>query len=73
MWNLVKTITSAQENLHLHSDDWHRTVYIDTLGVQTTDFDIDDATKEKLIQSGYDHTKAYFEWFDDQSNQVKNR
>ncbi|MBN2793935.1 MAG: patatin-like phospholipase family protein [Clostridia bacterium] len=73
MWHLIKTITGAQENLHLHSDDWHRTVYIDTLGIQTTDFDISDEMKQKLVDSGYEHTKAYFEWFDDQTNEVENR
>jgi NTE family protein len=36
-------LLNAQENQHLHSDDWHRTVYIDTLDVKTTDFEISSA------------------------------
>ncbi|RMF17754.1 MAG: patatin, partial [Gammaproteobacteria bacterium] len=42
---LVKTVLSVQDNQHLHSDDWHRTVYIDTLGVGTTDFGLTDEKK----------------------------
>ena len=39
---LIDTILNAQQNTHLHSDDWARTVYIDTLGVNTTDFNLKD-------------------------------
>jgi NTE family protein len=63
--NLVKTLLEAQSNQHLHSDDWHRTIYIDTLGVRTTDFDLDDKTKRALIKSGRTHTEEYFKWYDD--------
>src|SRR5206468_10408906 len=35
---LVATVMSSQDSQHLHGDDWHRTIYIDTLGVSTTDF-----------------------------------
>jgi NTE family protein len=60
---LIKTLIDAQQaNSHLESDDWKRTVYIDTLGVGTTDFDISDHKKDKLIQSGYDCAKKYFAW-----------
>ena len=60
---LIKTLIDAQQdNAHLESDDWKRTVYIDTLGIGTTDFDISDHKKDKLIQSGYDCAKKYFAW-----------
>ena len=49
---LVSTIMESQANRHLHSDDWHRTIYIDTLGVKTTEFDLSDAKKKKLEESG---------------------
>lgn len=39
-WALAKSILNAQNNQHLHSDDWHRTVHINTIGVNTTDFDL---------------------------------
>jgi NTE family protein len=54
----------AQDSRHLQSGDWHRTVYINTLGVGTTDFDLDDETKAKLEASGQAGTEQYFEWYD---------
>ncbi len=66
-WALVKTILAIQNSMHLHSDDWHRTVYIDTLGVGTTDFDVSTAKKNALIRSGRQHTERYITWFDDLS------
>ncbi|MDH4081430.1 MAG: patatin-like phospholipase family protein [Nitrospira sp.] len=61
---LVTTIFESQGNQHLHSDDWQRTVYIDTLGVGTTDFDISQKQKDALRKSGRNGTIAYFQWFD---------
>ncbi|NIQ97093.1 MAG: patatin-like phospholipase family protein [Desulfuromonadales bacterium] len=70
---LVDTVLNAQESQHLHSDDWQRTVYIDTLGVKTTDFDLDDARKAALVQSGKTHTEKYFAWYDDPSSRPANQ
>jgi NTE family protein len=61
---LFKTALNAQKMGHLHSDDWHRTIYIDTLGIGATDFNIDQAKKERLLKSGEDHTRSYFKWFE---------
>lgn len=61
---LVGTIMDAQANQHLHSDDWHRTVYIDTLGVSTIDFGLGAAKKRALVDSGRTHTETYFNWYD---------
>ena len=61
---LVKTILSAQMNQHVHGDDWQRTIYVDTLGIKTTEFDLSPTQKRKLIQSGRDGVKNYFEWYD---------
>ncbi len=63
-WALVKTLMNAQENNHLHGDDWQRTVYIDTLGVGTTDFDLTDERKAALVESGDKGVKDYFAWYD---------
>lgn len=41
--------------------DVARTVDIDHLGVEATDFEIDNATKNKLIQSGWDATLAFLQ------------
>jgi NTE family protein len=64
---LYRTFRNTQQSVHLHSDDWERTIYIDTLGVGTIDFDLDDAKKEELIKSGYDCTLSYFDWYDSQN------
>lgn len=67
---LIRTTLNIQENTHLHSDDWHRTIYIDTLGVGTTDFAIDAAKRDALVASGHSHTQDYFAWFDDPDAEV---
>jgi NTE family protein len=72
-WALIDTVLDAQSSQHLHSDDWQRTVYIDTLGVSTTDFDLDGETKLKLVESGLTHTKRYFDWYDDPTSTPANR
>jgi NTE family protein len=61
---LVKTILNAQNNTHLHSDDWQRTVYIDSLGVGTTDFELSDKKKKELVHSGATGVIDYFKWYD---------
>ncbi|MDP4912649.1 MAG: patatin-like phospholipase family protein [Pseudomonadales bacterium] len=66
-WALIHTVLEAQQGAHLHNDDWARTVYIDSLGVGTTDFDLADARKKALIQSGKDGVTEYFAWYDDAS------
>ncbi|MFX0202520.1 MAG: patatin-like phospholipase family protein [Candidatus Hodarchaeota archaeon] len=71
--NLLKTIMDAQANSHLHSDDWQRTIYIDTLGVKTTEFKITDAKKRALVESGRRGTEHYFNWYDDPTNKPANR
>ncbi|MCR4681545.1 MAG: patatin-like phospholipase family protein [Bacteroidales bacterium] len=60
---LVSTLIDFQNNAHLHSDDWQRTVYIDTLGVKSIDFGLSDAKKTELVESGKCHTEAYLEWY----------
>lgn len=70
---LISTIMESQSNSHLHSDDWQRTIYIDTLGVSTTDFGISKAKKKKLRESGRKGTDAYFEWYDDANTTAVNK
>lgn len=70
---LISAMMNAQENTHLHGDDWARTVYINTLDVGTTDFDLSDSTKQALIEEGIRGTEAYFKWFDDQAQAPVNR
>lgn len=65
-WALIHTVIEAQQNTHLHSDDWSRTVYIDTIGVSTTDFDLPDSKKKALVESGRKGTLEYFKWYDNE-------
>lgn len=65
-WALIQTILNSQLSVHLHSDDWARTVYIDTIGVSTTDFDLPDSKKKNLVKSGKDGAEEYFKWFDNE-------
>ena len=70
---LIGALMNAQENMHLHSDDWARTVYINTLDVGTTDFDVSDTTKQALIEEGIRGSEKYFGWFDNQAEIPVNR
>ena len=63
---LISTIYGLQDNTHLHGDDWQRTIYIDTLGVGTTDFSLSTSRKQALFESGRKSTEAYFEWYDNE-------
>ena len=49
------------------------TFYIDTLGVGNTDFDLSDAMKKRLEQSGRKGAEAYFSWYDKKKSQPANR
>jgi NTE family protein len=70
---LIRAILNSQDSGHLHGDDWQRTIYIDTLGVKTTDFDLSDERKQALIDSGEQHTARYFTWYDDPNQRPVNR
>lgn len=61
---LVATTLNVQESMHLHSDDWQRTIYINSLGVKTTEFDLSTKMKNALVRSGKSCTEDYFEWFE---------
>ncbi len=57
--HLVATIMDMQNALHLKSHDSERTVYIDSLGVGATDFDLSDKKKAELVESGRKAMAAY--------------
>ena len=60
---LLNTLIDFQRNTHLHSDDWQRTIYIDTLDVKATDFDLSNERKTALLESGRKYTLSYLEWY----------
>lgn len=63
-WNLITTLMENQDITHLTGDDFDRTIYIDSLDVSATDFEIDYDTKMKLIDSGRVGTIEYFKEYD---------
>lgn len=67
---LIKTVLAVQDSQHLHEDDWHRTVYVDTLGIGSTDFDLSDSRKKELVTSGKKATEAYLSWWSDESQDL---
>ncbi len=70
---LISAFMNVQENQHLHSDDWQRTLYINTLDVNTTDFNLSDAKKDDLIQEGIKGAENYFQWFENPEKSPVNR
>jgi NTE family protein len=70
---LITAMMQVQENQHLHSDDWQRTLYINTLDVKTTDFNLSDDKKAALLQEGIKGAENYFQWFEDPEQTPVNR
>jgi NTE family protein len=70
---LLQALMNAQENQHLHADDWQRTIYVNTLDIGTTDFDLSAQKKQLLLSQGIDGAETYFRWFEDPSETPINR
>jgi NTE family protein len=70
---LLQALMNAQENGHLHADDWQRTIYINTLDVGTIDFDLKDDKKDLLLRQGVSGAETYFKWFEDPAEAPVNR
>ncbi len=60
---LVGFAIDMANHAHLEEADWHRTVFIDSLGVSTTDFGIDEKQRLALIASGQSGAENYLQWF----------
>lgn len=61
---LVGFMHSVANKKHLHKNDWNRTVFIDTLDVNTTDFDLSGSKIKSLIESGKNGVVNHFQWRD---------
>ncbi len=59
---LLNTALASQDSAHLHSDDWHRTIYINTHDISTLDFNLDKAQKTALMKWGEEGAETYFKW-----------
>ena len=62
---LVGYMGDLANRMHLHQNDWHRTIFIDDFGVGTTEFSLSDAKRDRLIANGRQGVLDYFKWFDD--------
>ncbi len=57
---LVNFIMESANKRHLHKSDWDRTIFIDTLGVGTTEFGISKKRADALVESGRQGVRKYF-------------
>jgi NTE family protein len=60
---LVGYMGDMANKMHLHNNDWQRTIIIDAGGVKTTEFDLSDDKVKMLVQNGQQGADAYFQWF----------
>jgi len=61
---ILNFLMDYANKVHLRSSDWNRTIFIDTLDVKTTQFDLPKEKIDALIKSGKENTVKYFEWRD---------
>ena len=61
---LINFMMETANTKHLKSNDWNRTIFIDTLNVKTTQFDLSDDEINGLLTSGKVCTENYFKWRD---------
>ena len=62
---LISYMGDMANRLHLHKNDWDRTIFIDASGVGTTEFGLSDAKTQMLINNGRSGVVDYFKWFED--------
>jgi NTE family protein len=61
---LAAAFLNVQNNSHLETEDWHRTIYVNTRHINGFNFNIDRPTKECLVEAGRQGVKDYFNWYD---------
>lgn len=57
---VISSLMNVQDNYFRDEDDWIRTIFIDTLGVTTTDFNISIKKKSELFNSGWIGAEKFF-------------
>jgi NTE family protein len=60
---LVGYMGDMANKMHLHKNDWDRTILLDAGGVKTTEFDLSVDKVAMLVQNGRDGATKYFQWF----------
>ena len=64
MMSLFTTMLEAHDKAYIDKANFERTVGIPTMGIQTTQFDIDDAEKNMLLRSGQEAAIDFFKTWD---------
>ncbi len=59
---LVTYMRQMAGKLHIHKNDWNRTITIDTTGVGVTEFDISNKKIEQLVANGKAGVVRHFDW-----------
>ena len=62
---IVGYMGDMANKLHLHENDWHRTIALDAAGCKATAFDLPKEKVDLLLQNGIQGATKYFEWFND--------
>jgi NTE family protein len=62
---MVGTMTSYRDAMHIDREEVRaRTIFVDTMGVKATDFDLDATTQNALFDSGVEAAKGFLETWD---------
>src|SRR4051795_241794 len=61
---ITQTVVEAHDRLYVEKANFARTIPIPTLGIGTTEFDIDEERIRALYQSGYDAASAFLDTWD---------
>lgn len=59
---LLGFMMESANKSHLHKNDWNRTVFLNTLGVKTTDFNLSKEKINALINEGEKGVIEHFKW-----------
>lgn len=70
---LVNTMMEAHDNAYIDRANFKRTIGIPTMGIRTTQFDINDDDKKLLLRSGQEAAISFFKnWnFDNHNNEFR--
>jgi NTE family protein len=69
-WALVTFIRAIANKVHLHKNDWARTIFIDVgEEIGYTDFDLSKEQQQFLSDRGREGVRKYFEWLVSQKGQ----
>jgi NTE family protein len=62
---LMGFVNDMANRLHLHQNDWHRTIFVETGTIRTTQFNLSQYQIQMLIANGQQGVQDYFRWFND--------